>query len=33
MGELLEEKQKAWAKTNLRRDAVFLLKVRLEQEN
>jgi hypothetical protein len=32
MGELLDERQKAWAKTNLRKDAVFLLKVRLEQE-
>lgn len=32
MGELLDEKQKAWAKTNLRKDTAFLLKVRLEQE-
>ena len=32
MGELLDEKQKAWTKTNLRKDTVFLLKVRLEQE-
>jgi predicted nucleotidyltransferase component of viral defense system len=32
MGELLGEKQKAWAKTHLRKDTVFLLKVRLEQE-
>jgi predicted nucleotidyltransferase component of viral defense system len=32
MGELLDEKQKAWAKTNLRKETVFLLKVRLEQE-
>jgi predicted nucleotidyltransferase component of viral defense system len=32
MGELLDEKQKAWAKTHLRKDAIFLLKVRLEQE-
>ena len=32
MGELLDEKQKVWAKTNLRKDTVFLLKVRLEQE-
>jgi len=32
MGELLDEKQKAWARTNLRKDTVFLLKVRLEQE-
>jgi len=32
MGELLDEKQKAWTKTNLRKETVFLLKVRLEQE-
>jgi len=32
MGELLDEKQKAWAKSNLRKDTVFLLKARLEQE-
>jgi predicted nucleotidyltransferase component of viral defense system len=32
MGELLDEKQKAWAKTHLRNDTLFLLKVRLEQE-
>ena len=32
MGELLDEKQKAWAKTHLRKDTVFLLKVRLDQE-
>ena len=32
MGELLDEKQKAWAKKNLRKDTVFLLKVRREQE-
>jgi predicted nucleotidyltransferase component of viral defense system len=32
MGELLDEKQKIWAKTHLKRDTVFLLKVRLEQE-
>ncbi len=32
MGELLDEKQKAWAKTHLRRDTIFLLKVRLEQD-
>ena len=32
MGELLDEKQKAWAKTNLRKDTVFLLNVRLEHE-
>jgi len=32
MGELLDEKQKAWAKSNLRKDTVFLLQIRLEQE-
>ena len=32
MGELLDKKQKDWAKINLRKDTVFLLKVRLEQE-
>jgi predicted nucleotidyltransferase component of viral defense system len=32
MGELLDEKQKAWAKIHLRKDAIFLLKVRLDQE-
>jgi len=32
MGELLDEKQKAWAKNNLRKDTLFLLKIRLEQE-
>ncbi|MDH5386731.1 MAG: nucleotidyl transferase AbiEii/AbiGii toxin family protein [Candidatus Aminicenantes bacterium] len=32
MGELLDENQKAWVKTNLRKETVFLLKVRLEQE-
>ena len=32
IGELLDEKQKTWAKNNLRKDTVFLLKVRLEQE-
>ncbi len=32
MGELMDEKQKAWAKTNLMKDTIFLLKVRLEQE-
>jgi predicted nucleotidyltransferase component of viral defense system len=31
-GELLDEKQKAWARANLKIDTVFLLKVRLEQE-
>lgn len=32
MGELLDEKQKAWARTHLKKDSAFLLKVRLEQE-
>jgi len=32
MGELVDDKQKAWIKTNLRKDTIFLLKVRLEQE-
>jgi len=32
MGELLDEKQKAWAKINLRKDAIFLLKVKRENE-
>jgi predicted nucleotidyltransferase component of viral defense system len=32
MGELLDEKQKAWARTHLRKDTIFLLKVRLAQE-
>ena len=32
MGELLYERQKAWARTHLQKDTVFLLKVRLEQE-
>lgn len=32
MGELLDEKQKAWVKAHLKRDTVFLLKARLEQE-
>jgi predicted nucleotidyltransferase component of viral defense system len=32
MGELLNAKQKIWAKTHLRKDVSFLLKIRLEQE-
>jgi predicted nucleotidyltransferase component of viral defense system len=32
MGELLDEKQKVWAKIHLRKETVFLLKVRLEQQ-
>jgi len=31
-GELLDEKQKAWVKNNLKKDTAFLLKIRLEQE-
>ncbi|MBY0353241.1 nucleotidyl transferase AbiEii/AbiGii toxin family protein [Candidatus Babeliales bacterium] len=30
IGELLDEKQKAWAKTKLRSETIFLLKVKLE---
>lgn len=32
MGELLDERQKVWAKENLKNDTVFLLKLRLENE-
>lgn len=32
MGELLDEKQKTWARANLKKDTIFLLKIRLEQE-
>lgn len=32
MGELLDEKQKAWAKASLKKDILFLLKVRYENE-
>jgi predicted nucleotidyltransferase component of viral defense system len=32
MGELLDEKQKTWVKANLKKDVMFLLKIRLEQE-
>ena len=32
MGELLDEKQKVWAKANLLKDVSFLLRVRLEAE-
>lgn len=32
MGELLDEKQKAWAKTKLRTETIFLLKLKLEGE-
>jgi predicted nucleotidyltransferase component of viral defense system len=32
IGELLDEKQKNWAKNNLRNDLLFLLKIRLENK-
>jgi len=32
MGELLDAKQKAWAKENLRKDTIFLLKLKQEGE-
>lgn len=32
IGELLDEKQKAWTKENLKKDVLFLLKLRLENE-
>jgi predicted nucleotidyltransferase component of viral defense system len=32
MGDLLDAKQKAWAKAHLREDTIFLLKARLESE-
>jgi hypothetical protein len=32
MGELLTEKQKAWVKTNLKSDTIFLLRLALENE-
>lgn len=32
MGELLDEKQKTWAKTNLKKDVLFLLKVKLDEQ-
>ncbi len=32
IGELIDDKQKAWIKANLKKDTVFLLKLRLEQE-
>ena len=32
MGELLDPQQKAWAKEHLRKDTIFLLKLRLENE-
>lgn len=33
MGELLDSKQKAWAKTKLRAETIFQLKLKLEGEN
>jgi predicted nucleotidyltransferase component of viral defense system len=33
MGELLDGKQKSWVRANLKKDTIFLLKVRFEQEN
>jgi len=32
IGELLDEKQKNWARKNLKKDALFLLKLKLEEE-
>lgn len=32
MGELLDNKQKSWVRTNLKNDALFLLKLQLENE-
>ncbi len=32
MGELLDKKTKIWAKENLKKDVLFLLKVKLESE-
>ena len=32
MGEMLDEKQKDWARAKLRTDTIFLLNVRLENE-
>lgn len=32
IGELLDEKQKAWVKANLKKDLLFLLQLRLESE-
>ena len=33
MGEILDEKQKDWAKANLRTETIFLIKLKLESEN
>ncbi|MBU4481739.1 nucleotidyl transferase AbiEii/AbiGii toxin family protein, partial [Patescibacteria group bacterium] len=32
IGELLDEKQKTWAKANLKKDTIFLLKLMLDNE-
>ena len=32
VGELLDEKQKVWAKINLKKDTIFLLKLMLDSE-
>ena len=32
MGELLDENQKSWAKAKLKKDILFLLKLKLENE-
>jgi len=32
MGELINEKQKYWVKSNLKKDTIFLLKLRMENE-
>lgn len=32
MGELLDDQHKMWVKNNLKKDTIFLLKIRLEQE-
>ena len=32
IGELLDEKQKAWVKTNLKKDTVFLLKLKMDSK-
>lgn len=33
IGGLLDEKQEAWAKANLKKDVLFLLKIRLQNES
>jgi hypothetical protein len=32
IGELLDDKQKIWIKNNLRKDTIFLLKIKLSEE-